>query len=488
MLNREKKSQSCYTPKSQNSSKNAASPELRNKNVSNSSAPAKFARKNKHLYSPGQSTLRRGKRVSARVNSPPTPKFGVEPDSFIFYSTPSETQPLVSKPERQKKESRGGKNLALKPQHKNQLRRERWCLSSELPSNILSRWYRVPLGVRDINFFQNMSRFKSLRVSVFQNHNVEGQPVRVLQLGFDSEHKASLDEFSRASHLKTASGALIFSLEDDELDENGNFLPTVEKRLVIAGISPNLMKTPQCMAESFKNYIEFFNVTRVRYAMSDGRFNGKISMKIKNFIKVPPRFFYLKLPGGSTLAVRTESHGYDKSVAGPIVEKSKVECFCCKGQHLAKNCPIKNGRKFKWPCSVCEADNLGCTVGACKRAVAFEQFNRPTTAELKRLGSTNQTLSHFNAKNFYANLKPPPPTTQIKGKTPTTSELERWEATKENLWKGVLGSPDPKVAMEWLQRIVPLTKGCGKDMNFKWTEICSNLDVKAQNNLDVTYV
>ena len=35
--------------------------------------------------------------------------------------------------------------------------------------------------------------------------------------------------------------------------------------------------------------------------------------------------------------------------------------------------------------------------------------------------------------------------------------------TKENLFKGVLGSPDPKRAMEWLQKIVPLVKDFGEE-------------------------
>ena len=160
------------------------------------------------------------------------------------------------------------------------------------------------------------------------------------------------NEYDQAVRLKSVNGHLYYALEEDELDEYGNFIPCVEKRLVIDGISPNLMKMPQCIAESFKDYVDFFTVTRVRYAISNGRFNGKVSMRVKNFIKIPPKYFKLKLSpgtagGAATINVKTECFGYDKSSQGPIVEKSKLKCFACKGEdHLARNCPFRKNRSF----------------------------------------------------------------------------------------------------------------------------------------------
>ena len=68
--------------------------------------------------------------------------------------------------------------------------------------------------------------------------------LKVLQLGFDVNHDGFSSDFRSASEIKLSTGKILLALEDEELDDKGNFKPTIERKLVIDNLPIEIAHKP----------------------------------------------------------------------------------------------------------------------------------------------------------------------------------------------------------------------------------------------------
>ena len=236
--------------------------------------------------------------------------------------------------------------------------RKEWKL--KLPKSH-HHWFRTPVKMAKEDFqlenFASLSAFES-----FSWKRMEGGEEKfyyAVRVGFDEKKENFLSDLGQAEVLVGKNGRVFQAIEKSDI-----FQP--EKRLYLAGLPEEIEMA--VVEKSLAEYVEFYKETKKVFYTEQGHFGGKFMIKIKKFLKVPPRQVYLECDDVDLngLGYTVYSTGFTKET--PVAQTPR-KCFRCKGAHLVKDCPKKK-RIFTWKCTVCGMRSLQCYEGKC----AFDQL------------------------------------------------------------------------------------------------------------------
>ena len=235
------------------------------------------------------------------------------------------------------------------------LLRKEWKL--ELPKS-RRRWYRTPKKMAEEDFqlqsFESISAFQS-----FTWRRIEGGEEKfyyAVRVGFDEAKTSFQSDLKKSDVLVGRNGRAFPAIEKSEI-----FQP--EKRLYLAGLPEEIEMA--VIRETLKEYVEFYETTTPVFYLERGHFSGKFMLRIKNFVKVPPRQLYLECDDEelSGMGFTVFATGYTKETP---VSQTPRKCFRCEGDHLVKDC--KKKMVFSWKCTACGLTSIQCYEGKCALA------------------------------------------------------------------------------------------------------------------------
>ena len=229
------------------------------------------------------------------------------------------------------------------------------------------RWYRTPgkmeAGHFELDGFDCLVGFQPFYYKRVEND--EEKHYYAVRASFDRSHVKYDQDYKKAEILVGKNGRVFQAIEKAEI-----FQP--EKRLYISGL-PDEAEVADIKG-LFKEYATFYEHTKKVFCMEQGRFGGKMMIRVKQFLKVPPKFIHLTCDQEdyNGLGIAITATGYED---GTPVEPTTRKCFKCKTTgHLAKDCKMK--MKFTWKCTLCNLTSLQCYEGHC----AFDQMKEVLTA------------------------------------------------------------------------------------------------------------
>lgn len=234
-------------------------------------------------------------------------------------------------------------------------------------SRLKSRFYWV-----NPNFNRNeilnyvRARYASLSISLFNRYIKEGVRFIVLHLGFDTEHGLFESDF-RDSNIVSVTGKELSTVPDTGLDSQGNFIPVPDRKVVVNNLPLHVSESEEKIREIFGEYFEFYETLDTKYFINkEGCMNGSILFKIKDYKKIPAKEFKASL-NGNEFEVSVRCINFSRTKPDLVRETNDVTCFTCKKVgHLARDCEVRKNMVFKWKCTVCKKDSLGCKINACK--------------------------------------------------------------------------------------------------------------------------
>ena len=225
------------------------------------------------------------------------------------------------------------------------------------------RWFRTPDKMEAGHF--ELTSFKSLVgfTPFYYRREVNGEEkhFHAVRASFDPLVESYNEEFAKAEILVAKSGRVFQAVEKADI-----FKP--EKRLYISGLPDEAPVAD--IKDMFKDYATFYENTRKVFCVEQKRFTGKMMIRVKDFLKVPPRHVHLTCDNEdyNGLGITISASGYD---SGTQVEETRRKCFKCKTYgHVAKDCKLK--RRFSWKCDKCSLSSLKCYEGNC----AFDQMTK----------------------------------------------------------------------------------------------------------------
>ena len=284
------------------------------------------------------------------------------------------------------------------------------------PDPVFSRWYQYQPCMRSLNLCGlAANKFPSLKVCVFQNFYTNNKSIRCLHLGFDRQHKAGMEDFTRAARLEISKNNFIDAMNPEKLDDNGYYVPKVEQRIVLDGVPYQFCR----MGRSLADNLEMLGIADVfldSMIFGSGRktassiYSGQISFRVKKFMNIPmpTEMIRMRMVNGSNITeifVRTKCIGVsgteDRNARphmpnlgqkmGPGLIPFQTHqmhgvpanyCFCCKQPgHIAKNCPSKKQMKFAWYCNKCRSKTNNCNENLCLGFLAKPKLITPNMKE-----------------------------------------------------------------------------------------------------------
>ena len=97
-------------------------------------------------------------------------------------------------------------------------------------------------------------------------------------------------DYKNSNEIKLPSGKVLVAIDEEELDKDGNFIPTIEKKIIIDGLPLELAFKPELIVEALAEYIVFFN-GKIRCLPDGPIYDGRNIMKVREFKKIPNRRF-----------------------------------------------------------------------------------------------------------------------------------------------------------------------------------------------------
>ena len=226
--------------------------------------------------------------------------------------------------------------------------------------NSKSRYYKVNSKSQELKKFVK-KKFKSLTICYYELYKIRNVSVVVLHLGFDIGSEAGPIDYEDAKTIKLKSGNTLHCVPDEDLDDEGNFVPKIDKKIFLEGVPFNLASSDDQLKQLLDQFAILYSVPRQKWVSQDSCYDGKIVVPVKEFkiIKLP---LVLQVNmNGQTLRIRAKARGNS-------VEQSSsgIECFTCKKNHYDKDCPVRKARLYRWRCTVCGTRDLGCYQDNCK--------------------------------------------------------------------------------------------------------------------------
>ena len=242
------------------------------------------------------------------------------------------------------------------------------------------RWFRTPATMEAKDFelsgVKSLTTFQSFSYRKIQND--KQMFYYAVRAGYDSKHKDFAEDYAKTEILVGKSGRVFQAVEKAEI-----FQP--EQRLYIKGLPQEVESAD--IKNMLKDYADFYEDTRKVLLFEQGRFSGKMMVKVKQIRKVPPPQIFLVCDHEdyNGLGIWVKAAGHDKETP---VEKTTRKCFKCQGPHLAKDCTAPK-MKFTWKCTNCTLTSLQCYEGHC----AFDQMKKDTEMIADRFKHVNLSAS-----------------------------------------------------------------------------------------------
>ena len=139
------------------------------------------------------------------------------------------------------------------------------------------------------------------------------RPFGSIVLGFDTNHDSLTTDFKNSQEIKLSNGKVLLALDDEELDEKGNFKPAPERKIILDNLPLEIAANkPEILLENFKDYFTFFN-SNIRCLPDGNIYDGRVVIKVKEFKKIPNRRFSLKIDNTHTIEISVRCFGHDKN-------------------------------------------------------------------------------------------------------------------------------------------------------------------------------
>ena len=198
------------------------------------------------------------------------------------------------------------------------------CLPSDY--QVKSRWYRLRSEVPGLKKIC-VEKFQSLKVFSVQNIQVSNDGsfgnltfMKMLQIGFDVNHDCLNVDYKSSSELKLPTGKVLVALDEEELDKDGNFIPALDKKVVIDGLPLEYANKPELLVSVLADYMSFFSSSTLRCLPDGTIYDGRIVLKVKEFKKIPNRRFAIPVKGAHggrdnfsiDVTIRCFGHSEDK--------------------------------------------------------------------------------------------------------------------------------------------------------------------------------
>ena len=262
--------------------------------------------------------------------------------------------------------------------------RKEWKL--ELPRS-RERWFRTPAKMIAEDF--RLEEYRSLAgVEPFFFKKFDGDKEKfyhAVRVSYKEDHESFEHEFENSSVLVGVNGRVFQAVKKEELFQQ-------EKRLYLTGLPSEIGL--DIIRKNLEDFVELAEESKKIFYLERGRFSGKFMVKVKKFIKVPPRQAYLECDDVvfNGVGYTIFSTGYAKET--PVAQTQR-KCFKCGELHLARDCPKK--MTFSWKCTRCSLTDLQCYEGKC----ALDQM-------VRKIHETNKSLLVKNGKpttNYVAEAK-----------------------------------------------------------------------------------
>ena len=239
-----------------------------------------------------------------------------------------------------------------------------WVAEEALPE-VKCRWYRIRDCSQKVVSTLKKKFKKTLSVCYFEHYKVQGYNVSLLCLGFNVG-LGDQSDFESSKVLNLPNGKKLHALCDDELENGILTRPTPEKTLYLDNVPLNLFRQSTQLRSALAEYVDIFDVNWLRWGSESKCYNGKVAIRVKKFKKLILGNIRVDF-NGSSLLLGAKCYGVDRNTKTELeVVRGQVKCFTCSQNHLAKNCPVRERRKFKWKCSECLHDCFGCFENHCK--------------------------------------------------------------------------------------------------------------------------